>query len=458
MKHFEANSPHARDIATLIHPNTNIRKHQEMGPTIISRGEGIYVFDDSGRPFLDAAAGLWCASLGFSSDRLAKVASDAIKKLGYYHLYRHTSNEASIDLAEKLIALAPVPMSKVLLQCSGSEANDTAIKLVWYHWNAVGKPEKRKIIGRLGAYHGSSVAAISIAGKPEFHAGFGLPLPGFLHTDFPHYYRMRQDGETEQQFSSRMAQSLEDLILAEGPETVAAFWAEPVMGAGGAILPPAGYFEKIQAVLRRYDILFVADEVICGFGRTGNMWGSQTYDLQPDMISCAKALSAAFQPISAVLINQRICDSMLLQADQQGSFFHGYTYAGHPVAAAVALEVLKIYDEIDIVEHVRRVGPVLQEVVGELADHPLVGNYSGVGLIGGLDLVKDKATRDMYPPDAGLAAKLEANAQRHGLVLRLVRNRIALSPPLVITESEIQEMGERLRSTLDDTWNELKSY
>src|SRR5215831_11098661 len=264
-----SNSLYRRDIASLVHPQTSLRKHLDVGPNIFTRGDGIYVHDDSGKKYLEGAAGLWCASLGFGNERLARVAYEQMRDIGYYHLYGHTSHAPAIELASRLLEIAPVPMSKVLLQCSGSEANDTAVKLAWYYWHAMGQPQRRKIIARTASYHGSTVASVSLSGKPDMHADFALPLPGFLHTDFPHYYREHRDGESEEEFSARLAKNLEAMILAEGPDTVAAFWAEPVMGAGGAVLPPAGYFEAVQAVLGKYDILFVADEVVCGFGRTG---------------------------------------------------------------------------------------------------------------------------------------------------------------------------------------------
>lgn len=449
-----ANSPHARDIASVLHPQTNLRKHLEVGPSIITGGEGIWVEDINGKRYMEATAALWCASLGFKSERLAKVAYDTMRTLGYYQMFRHASHEPAIDLCEKLLQIAPVPMSKVLLQCSGSEANDTAVKLVWYHWNAQDKPEKRKIISRLSSYHGSTCVAVCLTGKPEYHRGFGLPFDGFLYTDCPHYYRDRLEGESEDAFSTRMAASLEKLILAEGPETIAAFWADPVQGAAGALPPPAGYFEKIQAVLRRYDILLVADEVICGFGRTGRMWGCETYGIVPDIITCAKALSAAMQPISAVLMNERIFQSMLVQSDRLGSFVHGYTYAGHPVASAVALETLRIYDEMNLVGRVSALEPVFLRAFGALTDHPLVGDFSGVGLIGGVELVTDKATRRAVP--ASIAARVEYYArERHGLILRMVGNRVALSPPLIISADEIGDMAARLRGALDATWAEI---
>jgi 4-aminobutyrate--pyruvate transaminase len=451
------NSLHALDIASVLHPQSNLRKHLEQGPTIISKGKGIYVYDEDGREYLEAAAGLWCASLGFGVERLAKVAYDQMCKVGYYHIYRSTSNETAIELAGKLLEMAPVPMSKVFFQCSGSEANDTAVKVVWYYWHAHGKPEKRKIIGRKMAYHGSTCAAASISGKPDMHQESGLPFDAFRHTEYPNYYRNQLPGESEQEFSARMAQALEDLIVAEGPETVAAFWAEPVMGAGGAVLPPEGYFEKIQSVLKKYDILFVADEVICGFGRTGNMWGTQTYNLKPDMIACAKALSAGLQPISALLLNERVFQALMIESDKVGHFAHGYTYAGHPVTTAVALETLKIYDEMDMIGHVRDVERPFLAELKVLGEHPLIGEARGVGLIGALEVVKDKATREMYPADAGVMEILSRNAKKHGLILRLIGNRIAFSPPLIISAAEVKEMSRRLRRALDDTWSTLRA-
>jgi 4-aminobutyrate--pyruvate transaminase len=300
------------------------------------------------------------------------------------------------------------------------------------------------------AYHGNTCAAVSLSGKPDMHAGFGLPFAPFKHTEFPHYYRRHEPGETETEFSARMAQALEKLIVAEGPETIAAFFAEPIMGAGGAIIPPQGYFEKIQAVLRKYDILFVADEVICGFARTGQMWGSQTYSLQPDMITMAKALSAAMQPISAVLVNERVHEAMLAQSDRFGNFAHGYTYAGHPVAAAVALEVQKIYAEMDIVARAKRLGPVLQSALGRLKGHPLVGDVRGIGLILGMELMRDGKKRIPFDAALNVAGRVEAAARRNGLILRVVGDRLVFAPPLVIEAPDIEEIGSRLARALDE--------
>jgi 4-aminobutyrate--pyruvate transaminase len=450
------NSIEARDVASLVHMQTNLRKHQQEGPHVIVRGEGCRIFDDSGRDYIEAIAGLWCASLGFGSERLAKVAYQQMRELGYYHLYRHRSHEPAIALAETLLEIAPVPMARVVFQCSGSEANDTAIKLAWYYWHAVGEPQRTKIIARRMAYHGNTAAAVSLSGKPDMHAGFGLPLAPFKHTEFPHYYRRHEPGESELAFSARMAEALETLIQAEGPETIAAFFAEPVMGAGGAIVPPQGYFENVEAVLRKYDILFVADEVICGFARTGEMWGSQTYGIRPDMVTSAKALSAAMQPISAVLVSERIHEAMLAQSDRLGNFAHGFTYAGHPVAAAVALEVQKIYAEIDIVGRARRLGPMLQGALGRLKAHPLVGDVRGVGLICGMELMRDGERRIPFDSALNVGARVETAAKNHGLILRVVGDRLVFSPPLVIEPAEIEEIGARLERALDDVAGELE--
>lgn len=435
---------------------TNLRKHQQEGALVIVRGDGCRVYDNSGHEYIESVAGLWCASLGFASERLAKIAYEQMRNLGYYHLYRHRSNEPAVALAEQLLKIAPVPMARVIFQCSGSEANDTAIKLAWYYWNAIGQPRRNKIIARQMAYHGNTCAAVSLSGKPDMHAGFGLPFANFKHTEFPHYYRRHEPGETETEFSTRMAEALEALIEAEGPDTIAAFFAEPVMGAGGAILPPRGYFEKVQEVLRKYDILFVADEVICGFARTGEMWGCQTFGIRPDMLTSAKALSAAMLPISAVLINDRVHEAMLAQSDKFGNFAHGFTYAGHPVAAAVALEVQKIYTEMDIVTRAKCLGAVLQSTLGRLRTHPLVGDVRGTGLILGMELMRDGEKRIAFNSALKIGARVDAAALRHGLILRVVGNRLVFAPPLVIESHDIDEIRQRLEHALDDVARDLK--
>jgi 4-aminobutyrate--pyruvate transaminase len=453
-----ANSAAARDIASVLHPYTDLQAHQEVGPLVIARGEGVRVWDEAGREYIESVAGLWCASLGFSNERLVQAAAAQMRKLPFYHAFTAKSHEPLIELAEMLLARAPVPMSKVFFANSGSEANDTAIKMAWYVNNALGRPQKKKILSRVKAYHGITLAASSLTGLPNNHRSFDVPLPGFLHTLTPHFYHGGIAGESEEGFASRCAEELERLILAEGPETIAAMFAEPILGAGGVIVPPATYYDKIQAVLRKYDILFVADEVICGFGRTGNYWGSQTFGLQPDIITCAKALSASFLPISAVMVNERVFQALASESHSIGTFGHGYTYSGHPVPAAVAVETLKIYDEIDIVGHVREVGPHMQaELRRRFAEHPLVGEVRGMGLIGALELVADKAQRQNFDPSLKIGARLVKLGEKHGVIGRLLpSDSLAFSPPLIITREEIDAMLDRTARALDELTAELR--
>lgn len=445
------NSAASRDIAYHVHGYTNLKKHEQSGPMIITSGSGIRVTDDNGKSYIEGLSGLWCTSLGFQEERLIEAATAAMKKLPYYHGFAHKTAEVTIDLAEKLISIAPVPMSKVLFANSGSEANDLAIKIIWYNNNALGRPEKKKIISRNRAYHGITVATGSLTGLPPIHDDFDLPIDRILHTDCPHYYRGAEDGETEEDFASRCAEKLEKMILDEGPDTVAAFFAEPVMGAGGVIVPPATYFEKIQAVLKKYDVLLLADEVICGFGRTGNMWGSQSLGMKPDMLTCAKALSSAYIPIAALMISEPIYQALVQQSKKFGLFGHGSTYAGHPVAAAVALETLTIYEERNIVDHVRAVGPRFQDGLRKFADHHLVGEVRGLGLVAGIELVRDKDTKAPFDAKQGVGLYFQARSEEEGLIIRPIGDTIAICPPLITVEDEIDEILGCLKRALDDT-------
>lgn len=448
--HF-GNSPASRDKAYHLHPYTNLKAHETSGPLVITRGEGVTVYDDTGKGYIEGVAGLWCTSLGFNEPRLVDAAIKQMKTLPFYHAFAHKSHEPAIDLAEKLIGLAPVPMSKVFFACSGSEANDTAVKLVWYYNNAVGRPEKKKIIARIKGYHGVTVASASMTGLPNCHRDFDLPIARILHTDCPHWYRFHEEGETEEQFATRLADSLEQQILREGPETVAAFIAEPVMGAGGVIVPPATYFEKIQAVLKKYDVMLIADEVICGYGRTGNMWGSQTFGMKPDILTSAKALTSAYMPLSAVMVSEPIYQACVTESEKIGIFGHGYTYSGHPVSCAVALETLRIYDDRDIVGHVRAIAPRMQEGLRRFKDHPLVGEVRGIGLIGGIELVADKPGRTPFDPKLGVAAKLAQFSHHHGAIVRPIGDTLGFSPPLIIDAGELDELLARFGRALDDT-------
>jgi 4-aminobutyrate---pyruvate transaminase len=452
----KGNSASSRDVAYVVHPYTNLEVHKSAGPQIITSGKGIYVQDEEGKEYIEGMAGLWCASLGFGEERLVKAAEQQMRTLPFYHVFASKSHLPAIDLAEKLIAIAPVPISKIFFANSGSEATDSVVKLVWYYNNALGRPEKKKIISRQRAYHGVTVAAASMTGLPFNHRDFDLPIDRIIHTDCPHHYRNGLPGESEQAFSERLAINLEQLIEDEGPDTVAAFIAEPVMGAGGVIVPPKGYFEAIQPILKKYDILFIADEVICGFGRTGNMFGTETYNLQPDMITMAKALSAAYLPISAVMLNKRVADVVYENSGKIGTFGHGFTYSAHPVSAAVALETLSIYEERDILSHVRSVMGPFQNGLQGLADHPLVGEARGVGLVGGIELVEDKDSKKNFAPSASVGVRVAARCLEHGLIVRsLPGDVITLCPPLVISEAEVDMLLNRLRISLDDTANSL---
>ncbi len=457
------NSTAARDIASVLHPFTDAKAHQVNGPVVISRGKGVRVFDDQGKEYIESVAGLWCASLGFDNERLVQAAATQMRKLPFYHAFAGKSHDPMVDLAEMLLERAPLssnglPMSKAFFANSGSEANDSAIKMIWYMNNAMGRPAKKKIIARLKGYHGITLAAACLTGLPANHKLFDLPLPGFHHVSTPHHYHNALPGETEEAFATRLAQEIDDLIVKEGPETVAAFWAEPVMGAGGVIVPPATYFEKVQAVLKKHDVLFVADEVICGFHRTGNPWGSQTMGIQPDILVCAKALSASFLPISAVIINEAVYQGIVEGSSSVGTFGHGFTYSGHPVPAAVAIETLKIYDEINIGGHVAEVGPHLQQQLrARFANHPLVGEIRGVGLIAGLEMVADKASHTNFDPAQKVGPRMMKLGEQHGVILRAMTNDVlGFSPPLIITKAEVDEMLDRVSRALDELTVQLR--
>ena len=443
---------HKKDIAHALHPYTNLAAHEEQGPLVITRGEGVYVWDDQNNRYLEGLAGLWCVSLGFSEERLAKAAADQFAALPYSHTFAHRSTEPVIALSEKLIEIAPEPMTRAFFLNSGSEAIDAMIRFTWYYNNGRGLPKKKKIISRKRGYHGVTVAGGSLTAIPLMQNDFDLPLERMIHTDPAGYYRYGQSGESEEAFASRLADNLEQLIINEGPDTIAAFVAEPVMGAGGVMLPPATYFGKIQAVLDKYDVLMVADEVICGFGRTGNMWGSQTYDIRPDMVTCAKQLSSGYLPISALMISDKVYEVLKAQSRKHGALGMGYTYGGHPVSCAVALETLKIYEERDTVGHVRSVAPRFQERLAQLGSSTLVGEARGVGLIGALELVMDKNSAKQYPAEVKAGATLVARAQARGLIVRaLPGDVIGICPPLIITETQIDELFDSLAEAVSET-------
>ncbi|MFB2551857.1 aspartate aminotransferase family protein [Ensifer soli] len=444
------NSPEARDIRYHLHSYTNARKHQDVGPLVIEKGDGVYVEDINGARYLEAMSGLWSAGLGFSEPRLVEAAARQMAKLPFYHTFTHRSHGPAIDLAEKLVSIAPVPMSKAYFTNSGSEANDTAIKLIWYRANALGQPQRKKIIARKRGYHGVTIAAASLTGLPYNQTSFDLPIANILHTSSPHYWREGRPGESEQAFSSRCADDLEQLILAEGPETIAAFFGEPVMGAGGVVVPPEGYWEKIQAVLRKYDILLVADEVICGFGRTGRMFGSQTFGMTPDIMVLSKQISSSYLPISALLINDRVFEPIADESSRIGTLGHGFTGGGHPVAAAVALENIAIIEERDLVANAAEVGAYMQSRLRMFADHPLVGEVRGLGLIAAIELVGDKAAKTPLGAPGTLGTQVNGLMLKNGVITRNMTDAVAFCPPMIATTADIDVIVGALSRALDE--------
>ena len=443
-----------RDIETVIHPYTNLARHREVGPLILNEGRGIYLYDDTGKRYIEGLAGLWCTALGYGNEEIVEAAAQAMRKVSFTHAFSGKSHDGVIELSEKLKEISPVPASKVLFGTSGSEANDMQIKLSWYYNNARGKPEKKKIISRQRAYHGVTIATGSLTGLPWVHNDFDLPINRVLHTSCPHYYRFGNDGETEEQFAARMAQDLEDLIQREGPDTIAAFIAEPVMGAGGVLMPPKGYFDKVNAILEKHDIRFIADEVICGFGRTGNWFGTTTMGMKPQSISMAKAITSAYFPLSALTIEEDLYQAMLDESRKLGTFGHGFTYTAHPVGCAVALKTIEIYQRDKIMEHAAKMSPVFQARLHKLGGHPLVGETRGVGLIGAIELVADKATKRAFQNKHMIGAATVKTMEENGVILRNIQDSIAFCPPLIITADEIHDMFDRVEKGLD----QMESY
>lgn len=448
---FAPTSIEARDMRYVFHPTTNLAELHETGPLVRQRAEGVYIWDTSGKQYLEGMAGLWCTALGYGVEELVSVAEQQMRTLSYSQLFAGVTNEPSVLLAEKLSSIVPIENGRVFFGQSGSDANDTQLKLLWLYHNLIGKPDKKKVISRWGAYHGVTLGAGSLTGLPAFHKHFDLPIPGVLHTSSPHYYRFAEPGESEVEFSSRLAHELESLILQEGPDTVAAFIAEPVMGAGGVIVPPEGYFSKIQEVLRRYDILFIDDEVICGFGRTGYPFGCQTMEIKPTTISLAKALSSAYLPISAVVVPEFLYDSIKEAPRTSGMFAHGFTYTGHPVCAAVALRNIEIMERLDLFGSVANKAPIFQQRLRSLQDFPLVGEARGIGLIGAIELVQDKATKESFPRSAKVGLYCMERCLHHGLIVRALGDVVCFCPPLVILDAQIDELFSKFERALHDT-------
>ncbi|MGK7295758.1 MAG: aminotransferase [Candidatus Wenzhouxiangella sp. M2_3B_020] len=442
----------ALDKRFLFHPSSSLGMVRDAEPVIWSKGEGVYVYDQHGKQYLEGMAGLWCTALGYGEKELARAAAEQMETFCYGPLFAARANEPSIKLAAKLAEWIPIDGARFLFGCSGSDANDTQIKLARYYFNATGQPNRKKILSRTSGYHGTTLATAGLTGLAPFHAHFDVPGPEVVHLTEPHHYRQARDGESEEEFATRLANELEEVIEREGPETIAAFIAEPLMGAGGLILPPETYFDKIQPILCEHGILFIDDEVVCGFGRTGNPFGCQTYGIKPATMTVAKALSSAYQPISAVAVPPFMYEEIERASEEVGMFAHGLTYAGHPVAAAVALRTLELYEERGLMEHAAKMGEILQDKLAPLADHPLVGNYRGIGLIAGLELVKDPENKVRFDPADKIAFKATAACMEEGLVVRaLPGDTLAICPPLIIDEAGIDELVDKLARGLDRT-------
>ncbi|MEO0397810.1 MAG: aminotransferase [Pseudomonadota bacterium] len=444
----------ALDSAHHLHPFAVHHELREDGPRVITRAEGVYLHDADGNRILDGMAGLWCTQLGYGVKDLADVAHKTMMELSYYNTFFSTTTPQVAELSRAIAEKTPDGLNQVFYGCSGSDANDSAIKLIWYYWNLKGQKEKKHIISRHRAYHGSTMASASLTGLSDMHDIFDLPIERVHHiVPTPHYYEYAENGESEDDFAARCAAALEEKILELGQDKVAAFIAEPVMGAGGLMLPPAGYFDKIRNICDKYNVLLWADEVICGFGRTGSWFGCQTFGFTPDLMTMAKGITSGYQPLSAVVLNDEIAGT-LAAADTEMA--HGLTYHGHPVACAVALRSIALLDEYDLIgERGKRTDAYFQEKLATLNDHPIVGQTRGVGKLGAIEIVKDKATGARFPKALGAGSTCRVHSVNAGLMMRAINDTMILSPPLVITESQIDELFASARTALDKAADDL---
>ena len=436
------------DNAHHLHPFSVHHELRDKKPRVISHAKGVYLWDTDGNRIIDGMAGLWCTQIGFGSEELAEAAADAIRTLSYYNTFFQTTTPQVAVLSEMIAKRTPADLNQIFFASSGSEANDTAIKFIWYYWNLKGQPQKKAIISRDKAYHGTTIGAASLSGLPFMHGIFDLPLPGIHHVaPAPHYYGYGEADEGEEAFAQRCAAALEDKILELGPEKVAAFVGEPVMGAGGLMLPPKTYWQEVEKICKKYDVLLWSDEVICGFGRTGNWFGCQTYDFTPDLMTMAKGLSSGYVPISAVALSDEIANT-IVEADTEMA--HGFTYSGHPVACAVAIRNIELLEEEDVIgETGDKTIAYFQEQLASLGEHPLVGQTRGVGMLGAIELVRDKNTQARFEPEGTAGAICRGHCFDTGVVMRAVGDAMFLSPPLIISNDEIDEMFGLIRESLD---------
>lgn len=445
----------------VLHPFTVLKDYAEGktgDPRIVTGGKGIRIQDQNGNEIIDAFAGLYCMNIGYGREEVAEAIYEQAKKLAYCHTYAQQSNEPLIRLSERLCKMAPGNMERVFYGMSGSDANETQVKLVWYYHNVLGKPEKKKIIARDRGYHGSSVISGSLTGLPIYHTLFDQPTKPILHTGSPHYYWNAKNGESELEFSKRRAKELEELILQEGPETIGGFIGEPALGTGGITPPPEGYWQEIQAVLSKYDILLIADEVVTGFGRTGEMFGCIKYGIEPDLITIAKGLTSAYVPLSGAIVSQKVSDVLKQGSDIAGMFPHGYTYSGHPVGAAAANAVLDIVEKEDLPGNARDTGEYFQKCLHEaFADNPMVGEVRGVGLMGAVEFVANKDTKERFDPSLKVGAQVSAAALAEGIIARAMPHGdiLGFSPPLCITKEEVDIVIDKAIIAVERVTNTL---
>lgn len=449
-----------RDISDLVNKNADVVLHpassisllKQNGPHMITRAKGCDIYDHDGKPFLDAIAGLWCVNVGYGRTELADVMKEATEQLAYYPTFANASNPWQVALAEKILSYAPNTLSKVFYGSSGSDANDTLIKIAWHYHTLRGKPKKIKVIARENAYHGTSISTASLTGLPSFHKEFPLPLDFVLRTQYPNFYSHAKDGESANAFCDRLIKDVEKIIDNEGEDNIAMFFAEPIMAAGGIVEPPKDYYPRLRALLTQHDILLVADEVVCGFGRLGDWFGSSIFDMQPDMLSAAKGLSSGYFPMSISLIGENIWQTLYEGSEKLGAFFHGYTYSGHPVGAAVSLANLELIERENLVGCAKETGAYLHRLLEQtFKDHPHVGEIRGRGLLAGIQLVRNKTTRQLPEVSEKLPAQVAAECKKRGVIVRPLPGvgTIALSPPLIISKQQINTVVVALKQSID---------
>ena len=443
-----------RNISSHLYSFTDMKTLNERGPIIISSGKGIYVYDIHNKKYLDANSGLWNACAGFDHPGLIEVAKEQYEKFAGYHSLFGRLSDKTIELSDKLIEISPFSSGKVFFCNSGSEANDTAVKILWMLNKRVGKPKKRKIISRINAYHGVTLGGSSMTGKPYIEE-FGMPLNDFLYTSCPHYWKFQNKSEDEKSFSIRMGKNLEDLIISEGPDTIAGFFAEPVQGAGGVIVPSKGYFEIIQPILKKYDIPFIADEVITGLGRTGNLWGSQTYNLEPDIIVSSKCLTAGFFPMGALIINEKFAEQFTTICEEAEEFPHGFTAGGHPVGCAIALKAIDVILNEGLLDNVKNISPYFLKRLEDFNEYENIGETRGVGLMGALEMVKEKHTKTPFDPSLSMGDKIANKSIDNGLICRPLGPAIVLCPQFIISKEEVDTMFDMLHDTVKNIFNTI---